>query len=204
MSWLHRLQQRLSITKKEAVTLLSLSLFLILGTIGRYACRQVRPVSAEYYAEIDSLFAERSAAALEPAATLEPAAVAAHGPNRRDAETPLRSEPGADSTAAPLHPYGGAEAFGSGNPPHGSDPPKNPAGERAALRPLKIDINSASILELQLLPRVGPRTAERIAAFREAYGSFRSIDELLSVAGIGPKTLEQIRPHVHVTPDSTK
>lgn len=198
MSWLHRLQQRLSITKKEAVTLLSLSLFLILGTVGRYACRQVRPVSAEYYAEIDSLFAERSAAVLEPAGR------AVRDQWRNETGTPLWSKPDRDSTSQPVN--SGTDVYGSdaGMTPYGSNASKNTTGKHTALRPLNIDINRATMHELQLLPRVGPRTAERIVAFREAYGSFRSIDELLSVTGIGPKTLEQIRPHVHATPDSTR
>lgn len=171
------------------MTLLSLSLFLILGTLGRYACRQVRPVSAEYYAEIDSLFAKRSAAVLEPAD------LAGRDDSRSDSGTSLRSERDPAPIAGPIHSEAGANAFSS---------PKNTAGKHAAPRPLNIDINLATTNELQLLPRVGPRTAERIVAFREAYGSFRSVDELLSVSGIGPKTLEKIRPHARLTPDSTK
>lgn len=56
----------------------------------------------------------------------------------------------------------------------------------------RIDVNAASLAELQRLPGIGPVTAERIAAGRP-YGS---IDDLLQVRGIGPKTLERLRPRI--------
>jgi competence ComEA-like helix-hairpin-helix protein len=58
----------------------------------------------------------------------------------------------------------------------------------------KIDLNTASEAELTLLPRIGPALAARIAAHREARGPFSSVDALIEVKGIGPKTLELIRP----------
>ena len=62
-------------------------------------------------------------------------------------------------------------------------------------RPL-VDLNTASADILQTLPRVGPETARRILAYREAHGPFRSVDDLTAVRGIGPKTLERLRPLV--------
>lgn len=50
-----------------------------------------------------------------------------------------------------------------------------------------INLNHATAEELQELPGVGPVLAERIAAFREANGGFRSIEELQQVSGIGEK-----------------
>lgn len=56
-----------------------------------------------------------------------------------------------------------------------------------------ISISQADSLTLQTLPRVGPATAERIIAWREAHGPFRSVDDLLAISGIGPATLEGFR-----------
>jgi comEA protein len=59
-----------------------------------------------------------------------------------------------------------------------------------------ININTASKEELTALPKIGPVTAERIIRYREDYGPFRAMDDLLKIKGIGPKTLERIRPFV--------
>lgn len=61
-----------------------------------------------------------------------------------------------------------------------------------------IDVNRASVDQLQALPGVGPVLAARIVAYRESHGPFRSVEDLLGVSGIGPKSLEQLRPHVVV------
>lgn len=56
-----------------------------------------------------------------------------------------------------------------------------------------ISISRADSATLQTLPRVGPATAERIIAWRETHGPFRSVDDLLAVSGIGPATLDGFR-----------
>lgn len=66
-----------------------------------------------------------------------------------------------------------------------------------------VNLNTASAEQLQLLPRVGPALAERIVAFREANGPFRSADELAAVKGIGERTLEQMKPYLSVSGDTT-
>ena len=62
-----------------------------------------------------------------------------------------------------------------------------------------IDLNTASEQELESLPGIGPVLAARIIAHREANGPFRSVDDVENVPGIGPKTLESIRPLVTVS-----
>jgi comEA protein len=59
-----------------------------------------------------------------------------------------------------------------------------------------IDVNAASALELTALPGIGPVRAEAIVRLRDERGAFGSIDELLDVKGIGPVTLERLRPLV--------
>jgi competence protein ComEA len=58
-----------------------------------------------------------------------------------------------------------------------------------------IDVNAADATELQRLPGIGPTLATRIVSYRSVE-AFRSPDDLRRVKGIGPKTLEAIRPHV--------
>lgn len=60
-----------------------------------------------------------------------------------------------------------------------------------------IDINRATLTELQRLPGVGPKTAQRIIEERQKR-PFASVDDLRRVPRIGPKTFERLRPHVIV------
>ncbi len=60
----------------------------------------------------------------------------------------------------------------------------------------RLDLNRASADELEGLPGIGPKTAERILEDRKAHGPFRKTSDLGRVKGIGPKTLERLRPHV--------
>ncbi|MDQ7014577.1 MAG: helix-hairpin-helix domain-containing protein [Planctomycetota bacterium] len=59
----------------------------------------------------------------------------------------------------------------------------------------KIDINTATLAELDILPRIGPTLAARIIADREANGPFGSLDDLDRVPGIGPKTVAKLVPY---------
>lgn len=59
----------------------------------------------------------------------------------------------------------------------------------------KIDLNTASAAELDLLPSIGPTLAARIIADREANGPFGSLDDLDRVPGIGPKTIAKLVPY---------
>lgn len=81
-------------------------------------------------------------------------------------------------------------------------PTRDSVAARAAraARPLArgetIDVNAATAEELTRLPRIGPQLALRIVAHREANGAFASLAALGSVPGIGPATLEGLRPYV--------
>lgn len=59
-----------------------------------------------------------------------------------------------------------------------------------------VNLNTASLQELDTLAGVGPVTAQRILDHRQRIGRFTSVDQLLDVSGIGPKTLEKLRPQV--------
>lgn len=71
-------------------------------------------------------------------------------------------------------------------------------GATAAPADALVDLNAATAAQLELLPEVGPVTAEAIVAWRDAHGGFTAVEELLEVDGIGTKTLETIAPHVTV------
>lgn len=60
----------------------------------------------------------------------------------------------------------------------------------------KININEADEKQLEKLPGIGPSKAKRIIEYREKNGKFKSLDELLNVNGIGPKTLEKIENYL--------
>ncbi len=73
-----------------------------------------------------------------------------------------------------------------------------PRPSEGSLRSSLIDLNSATVQELETLPGIGPVMAGRIASHRDTNGPFPSVDDVESVPGIGPKTLESIRPLVTV------
>ena len=62
----------------------------------------------------------------------------------------------------------------------------------------QININLASVVELEQLPGVGPATAKAIVAYREKFGAFLKVEDLLKVRGIGPAKLSEILPRARV------
>ena len=93
----------------------------------------------------------------------------------------------------------GALAVGIGR----VDPSVEPRGEVDSVEagsaglaegPLRVDMNSASRAELELLPGIGPARSGEIVRLRNERGGFRTVTELLDVRGIGRVTLERLRP----------
>ena len=66
----------------------------------------------------------------------------------------------------------------------------------ASSEPLRftIDVNAATAAQLQALPDIGPKLAQRIVSDRQQNGEFRTIEELTRVHGVGPQTLANLEP----------
>ena len=66
------------------------------------------------------------------------------------------------------------------------------AAEPAAVG--SVNINTASVAELEMLPGVGQKTAEAIAEHREQHGAFRRVEHLMLVQGVSEGRFVEIRP----------
>lgn len=66
--------------------------------------------------------------------------------------------------------------------------------------PVVLDLNRASRADLLLLPGIGEQMAQRIEDHRNRNGPFASLDELRKIPGLGPATLDRLRPWLTVGP----
>jgi competence protein ComEA len=73
-----------------------------------------------------------------------------------------------------------------------------PSGSASPNPGEELDLNTATVQQLDTLPGIGPVTAAAIVAWREANGKFTSVDQLAEVDGIGPARLDKLRPLVRV------
>ena len=67
-----------------------------------------------------------------------------------------------------------------------------------------IDLNTATVEQLQELPGIGPTIAKAIIQFREKSGPLKRVEDLLAIHGISKARLEELRPYVIVTPPPQK
>ncbi len=66
-----------------------------------------------------------------------------------------------------------------------------------------VNVNTATVEELQLLPGIGEARAQAVVAMRKKRGGFKSVDDLLEVKGIGETGLDRLRPHLTLTGRTT-
>lgn len=82
--------------------------------------------------------------------------------------------------------------------PHVALRPGPTASDGGTMRAGALDLNRATVAELQRLPGVGPVLAARIVAYRDSVGGFRGVDDLVAVKGIGSATLARFRGRIVV------
>ena len=78
-----------------------------------------------------------------------------------------------------------------------------PAAAAAPTKPA-INLNTATIDQLETLPGIGRKTAERIIEYRTKAGGFKRIEDLMNVKGIGEKSFLKLKPLVVVPPKTDK
>jgi len=78
-----------------------------------------------------------------------------------------------------------------------------PAPPAAAAKTL-VNLNTATLDQLEELPGVGRATAQRILEYRQKSGGFKKIEELMNVKGIGEKSFLKLKPLIVVTTKTEK
>jgi competence protein ComEA len=81
-----------------------------------------------------------------------------------------------------------------------TSPPVPTTSRTQAASGAKININTATLAELDQLPRIGPAIAQRIIDYRTTNGPFGRIEDIMNVRGIGPATFDQIKDLITVGP----
>jgi len=61
-----------------------------------------------------------------------------------------------------------------------------------------VNINTADTVQLEKLPRVGPKMAQRIIEFRKTNGGFKKLQDLMKVKGIGQKIYDQLKDQIAI------
>lgn len=67
----------------------------------------------------------------------------------------------------------------------------------------KLDINTASVEQLQTLPGIGSVIAQNIVNYRQTHGAFEKIEDIMKIKGIGQKKFEKIKDLITVKKEKT-
>ena len=166
MHWLYRIQQRIAITNLECNFILIFSCLFGLGLLARHIQSQPHPLPQNTYATTDRLFHEAS------------------GSSHAATEALVHELP------APTVP----EATSDTNRTTTSKPTSRSAHSTTAASTPRMNLNEANASQLERLPRIGPKLAERILEYRNEHGPFQRVQDLVKVSGIGEKTLARLEP----------
>ena len=125
------------------------------------------------------------------------------GPSSQDTHRPASAAPPAASSQQPSPPAADSTAPSSETP---TPPPSSSAASSSAApprssstpQPVRVNINTATEAELLTVPGMMPMRAKYIVRYREEYGLYQSVDDLLHVPGIGVAALNDLRPYLYV------
>ena len=81
--------------------------------------------------------------------------------------------------------------------------PGKPAAAKPAVNST-ININTATVADLETLPGIGAKTAARIVEYRQKNGPFKKVEELMNVSGVGEKSFLKLKPQLVVAPVKTE
>jgi competence protein ComEA len=129
-----------------------------------------------------------AAGGLAPRSDPEAINLAARVADGEHLHVPVKGEP--RPTGSP-----GSGSSGASVPPRGA--PGSPSAPGAGV---PLDLNAATVPQLEALPGIGPKTAEAILRYREEKGGFRRLEELMEVKGIGAKRFETLKGFLRVGP----
>jgi competence protein ComEA len=88
--------------------------------------------------------------------------------------------------------------LGSVSVPSVAQNKEKPAAKSTAPAAASVNLNSATQAQLETLPGIGAATAKRIIEYRQKNGSFKKVEELMNVKGIGEKAFLKLKAHITV------
>jgi len=171
---------RLKITKSERTTIMSISVLLLIVSLGAASIEPSHTFDDAFYAKTDSLFS-----VYQTIRASEHAEIMARYETTNSDNTPelmaLTLNPQNDTQKSTITTKAVASKATAKNPD-----------------PQSIVLNLATQQELSRLPGIGPKTAEAIIDYRRENGPFQDASHIMRVKGIGSKKWEQIRPYLRL------